>query len=169
MVNQQVTTHQIAWLAGVWDGEGTFTIVYDTNKRYVPRITLSNTDVVMINEIIKIFDASGINGHIWQETTSRKPNHKKAYHITVNKMEDVKVITKLMLPYLISKKPRAELLLRFLESRSYYKSKAERDSKTGRVLGIIKQGYSDEEKSLFDQMKELNQVGIKVETSETTR
>lgn len=169
MANQQVTTHQLAWLAGIWDGEGTFSIFCDTNNRYIGRITLSNTDVSMINEIVKIFDASNVKGHIWQELTSRKPNHKKAYHITVNKIDNVMTITKLMLPYLISKKPRAELLLRFLESRSKYKAKANRDPKTGRVLGVITQGYSEEEKSFFDQMRELNQVGIKVGTSETTR
>ena len=167
MTNQQVTTHQYAWLAGIWDGEGSFCIVYDTNERYVPRISLSNTDIVMINEIIKILDSSGINGHLWEETTSRKPNHKKAFHITVNKMTDVKTITELMLPYLISKKPRAELLLRFINSRLSYKAKANRDPKTGQILGIIKQGYSEEEKTLYEQMKDLNRVGIIVGTSET--
>ena len=169
MDNQQVTTHQLAWLAGIWDGEGSFCIVYDSNERYVPRITLSNTDVVMINEIIKIFDKSNIHGNLWQETTSRKQNHKKAYHITINKMNDVKVITELMLPYLISKKPRAELLIRFVNSRLKYKAKAKRDPETGKVRGIEKQGYTEEEKSLYQQMKELNQVGIKVGTSETAR
>ena len=167
MINQQVTTHQYACLAGIWDGEGSFCIVCGTNNKYSPRISLSNTDVTMINEIIKIFDASGVHGHLWQETTSRKPNHKKAYHITVNKMSDIKAMTELMLPYLISKKARAELLLRFVNSRLQYKAVANRDPKTGRLLGIKEQGYKEEEKTLYEQMKELNQVGIKVGTSET--
>jgi hypothetical protein len=169
MINQQVTTHQLAWLAGIWDGEGTFTIINDSRGILSSRLSLSNTDVSMINEIVKIFDLSSVKGHIWQEQTSRKPNHKKAYHITINKMEDVLKITEMMLPYLISKKPRAELLIRFVKSRMKYKKETIRDPKTGHILGIKKQGYSKEEKSLFDQMRELNTTGIKVGTSETLR
>lgn len=169
MINQQVTTHHFAWLAGIWDGEGTFTIVFDTNQRYVPRITLSNTDPAMINEILRICDSVGVTGHLWQETTVRKANHKKAYHITINKMEHAKNLSEKMLPYLISKRPRAELLIRFINSRLKYKRETDRDPKTGRLLGVKKQGYSGEEKSFYEQMKVLNQVGVKVGTSETLR
>lgn len=168
MVNQQATSHQIAWLSGIWDGEGTFGI-YPSGKRYVGRLTLSNTCPIMINEIVKVLDSYSIVGHLWLETTSRKPNHKKAYHLTFNKLEHVKIACELMLPYLISKKARAEILLRFVKSRLNYKAVAERDPKTGRVLGIKEQGYLEEEKTLYSQLKELNQTGIKDGASETTR
>lgn len=167
MADQQTTTHQLAWMAGIWDGEGTFGI-YPTRKQYCGRLTLSNTCPIMINEIVKIFDSIGIRGHIWQETTSRKANHKKAYHITLNKLGDVKIATEMMLPYLVSKKARAEILLRFIESRLEYKAIPKRDPKTGQILGIVTQGF-EKEKTFYEQLKELNQVGIKVGVSETTR
>jgi len=159
--NQQATSHQLAWLAGIWDGEGTFSIYEQSKKHLVGRITLSNTDDLMINEIIKILDLYNINGHLWKETKSRKPTHKKAYHLTINKLKDVNKATVLMLPYLISKKARAELLLRFVNSRMNYKKEVIRDDKTGQIKGMKEQGYSNEEKSLHEQIKELNKVGIK--------
>lgn len=167
MVNQQATTHQLAWLAGIWDGEGTFGI-YPSGSKYVGRLTLSNTCPIMINEITKIIESCGARIHVWQETESRKPNHKKAYHLTLNKLEDVKNISALMLPYLISKKARAEILIRFIDSRLKYERKVNRDPKTGHILGVITQGYEDQE-DMYLKMKELNQTGIKVGASETTR
>ncbi len=158
MDNQQATSHQLSWLAGIWDGEGTFSIIYQEKKHgeaYIARITLSNTSEVMINEILRIFDSYDIKGHLWQEKPRQK-HYKVAYHITINKLESVKLASELMKPYLISKKAHAELLIRYVNSRLKYKKKPIRDKKTGRILGMETQGYSEEEKSFFIQMKELN-------------
>lgn len=156
--NQQEISHQLAWLAGIFDGEGTFSIIYQKKKHgdaYVARITLSNTSIHMINEIIKILDGFGIRGHLWEEQP-RKKKHKKGYHITINKLKNVKKTCELMLPYLVNKKPNAELLIRYVNSRLEYKKKPIKDEKTGRITGMTKQGYSSKEKSFFEQMSRLN-------------
>lgn len=159
MDNQQVTLTNLAWLAGIWDGEGTFSI-YEHNGFYSGRLTLSNTSEEMIYEIVRILDSYEIYGHIFKETKSRKPNHKKAYHLTFNKMESVKKACELMIPYLIVKKARAQLVKRFVESRLKYKKDIIRSEETGRIISVVKKDYTEEEKSLYDQLKALNKVGI---------
>lgn len=174
MDNQQVTSHQLAWLAGIWEGEGTF-MIYGYKRRnrkdknYSARVTLTNSSIEMINEISKIFDNCGIGGHIYQEKM-RSKKHKACYHITVNKMEHVKKAAKLMLPYLISKKAHAEVLIRFINLRQKYKRIVIKDNKTGKITrGIKTQGLNTEEKTLCEQISELNSFGPKKGTSQTIR
>lgn len=158
MEDQQVTSHQLAWLAGIMDGEGTFSIIYQGKKygdAYIARITLSNTDIAMINEILKILDSYEINGHLWKEEP-RKKQHKAAYHITINKLNKLKKLVELILPYLVNKKPNAEILNRFVSSRLKYKKEPIKDKKTGKIIGMEKKGHSQEEKDWYKQMSELN-------------
>lgn len=175
MGNQQVTFITLAWLAGIWDGEGTFGIYrYARNKNgkwsYCGRLTLSNTSIPMIDEIIRIMNLLEVKIDIWKETKQRKINHKKAIHLTVNRIDSVKKVCELLLPYLIAKKDRAELLIKFLNSRKSYKRKVKRDPKTGYILGVIEQGYSLEDIKMWEEMRELNQVGLVINgSSETTR
>lgn len=156
--DQQVTSHQLAWLAGIWDGEGTFSITYQNKKygeAYIAKASLSNTDMAMINEIIKILDSYNIGGHLFKESPRRK-EHKASYHITINKLNKLKQLVELILPYLVNKKPNAEIMLRFVNSRLKYKKSPIKDKKTGKITGMKRQGHSEEEKELYKQMAELN-------------
>jgi hypothetical protein len=174
MGNQQVTITRIAWLSGIWDGEGTFGIyryrrTKDGKWSYCARLTLSNTSEEMIQEIIDIFRSFDITANIWRNPKPRKYNHKKEVHITVDRSESVKKGCEIMLPYLVAKKNRAILLLEFIRIRSEYKRKVDRDPVTGRLKGVIEQGYEDII-HLYEQMKDLNQVGtLDIGSSETTR
>ena len=172
MGNQQVTSTQKAWLAGIWDGEGTFGIYGSkraNNKMvYCGRLTLSNTSEEMVEEILRIFTAVGVNVNIWRNSRPRKPNHKKEIHLTINRRESVKIGCELMFPYLICKQNRATLLLRFVNLRLQYKRKVKRDPQTGHILGVLEQGYSDGI-AMYNEMRALNRVGVLDGTSETTR
>lgn len=173
--DQQVTSHQLAWLSGIWDGEGSFQInshIIKNGEYYNARLTLTNSSVEMIAEIVSILDNCGVKAHLFKEQM-RKKKHRQCYHLTVNKISSVKKTTELMLPYLIAKKAHAKLLLRFVGLREKYRQSIIQDPATGRVIGIKKQGYSSEEKSLCEQLHQLNggleRKGIKEGTSETTR
>ena len=55
-VNQQVTATDLAWLAGIVDGEGSIGIYQSNHRRrpglsYGPRVTISNTSLVMFKKI----------------------------------------------------------------------------------------------------------------------
>lgn len=174
MGNQQVTSTTLAWLAGIWDGEGTFGIHryprVNGVTAYCGRLTLSNTSIPMIDEIVRILESIDVRVNIWKEKTSRKPNHKKALHLTVNRIDSVRKVSELLLPYLIAKKDRAELLIKFANSRSSYRRQVRRDPKTGYILGVMAQGYPEGDVKMFEEMRILNQVGLVIDgTSETTR
>jgi hypothetical protein len=167
--NQQVTSQQLAWMAGIWDGEGTFCISTQHDKtHFAAAIQLTNSSSEMINEVVKIINHYGITGHIYLEPL-RVHKHKQCYHLKVSRLETMKKMTQLMLPYLIAKKAQAEIFLRFIESRMKFTKTANRDPKTGRLLGIKREGYSVEEKNLVEQLSRLNKTGNKEGTSETTR
>jgi hypothetical protein len=174
MGNQQVTSTRIAWLSGIWDGEGTFGIykykqTSNGKPSYCGRLTLSNTSEEMIQEILDIFKEVGIVANVWRNPKPRKINHKKEVHITVDRLESVKTGCELMLPYLVAKKNRAIILLEFIKIRSQYKRKVNRDPKTGRLLGVVEQGYENIF-LLYEKMKNSNQIGVIVDgSSETTR
>jgi len=170
-VDQQVTSHQLAWLAGIWDGEGTFTISFlqkGKGKFFLSsQITLTNSCPLMINEISKIIDYYKIGAHLWLENLRTK-KHKQCYHLTIRKQECIKKFIELVLPYLITKKSRAEILYRFVCKRMKYKRKVIQGS-NGQLKGVKPQSYSDEEMSLYEQIKKLNSKGYKEGTSTTVR
>lgn len=161
--NQQVTSENWAWLAGIWDGEGSFSITKLEKAKdkilYVSHITLSNTSEAMVNEIVRILDTENIACHIWLGE-SRQKNYKPAYHITVYKNIQKKVMAEKLLPYLVNKKPHAQLFLRFVNSRLKYEKQPIQDAKTGRIVGMKGNSYTEEEKQLFDHLKLLNKRGI---------
>ena len=161
--NQQAIDNKLAWLAGIWDGEGSFVIEKNGKNFLSGRISLTNSSTEMISEVTKIFDSFEISGHLWLE--DKKINkHKKCYHLTINKIIDVKKATELMLPFLIAKRAQAEILIRFLSSRMKYKKIPIRNKTNGRIEGIEKIGYSEEEISLYEQLKALNKTGRNIES-----
>lgn len=157
MGNQQATSHQLAWLAGIWDGEGSFCISKDNRDFLCGALQLTNSSVEMINEITKIFSSYGVVGHLWLEGL-RPKKHKRCYHVKINRTENIIKMSKLMLPYLIAKKAHAELLIRFSESRLSRIKHANRDA-LGRIKGHRKEGYTEEESDLYEQLKQLNHTG----------
>lgn len=163
MDNQQVTSENWAWLAGIWDGEGSFSITKLEKEKgkvfYVSHITLSNTSEAMVNEVVRLLDSVEIKCHLWQGE-SREANYKPAYHLTIYKSEQKKLFTEKVLPYLINKKPHAQLFLRFVNSRLKYKKQPIQDEKTGKIIGMKGNSYTEEEKELFAHLKELNKRGL---------
>ena len=173
MGNQQVAPEKLAWLAGIWDGEGTFGIYkyrpYKERYYYCARLTLSNTCVAMIDEIVHLFTLLGIQANYWKAKRGRSDKHKLEVHITVDRQESVRRGCLCMLPYLVVKKERAQILIDFIGIRMNYKRIVGRDLKTGRLTGVIGQGYEPGCITLYERLKFLNQVGANGGTSETLR
>jgi len=165
-----MNNEKIAWLAGLWEGEGTFGL-YTFNGQWFdkkrnknrrefklkPFIALTNTDISLINESAKILDENEIILHLVMQKSKgdnlkvKRKELKDIYRLTTFKLSLIKKTIELLLPYLIGKKPQAELLLRFVNSRlKNWKS------------GI--NSYTEEEKLLEQEMRIL-----KSESSETIR
>lgn len=166
--NQQVTSEQLAWLAGIWDGEGSFLIEpLHKGTHYSGAITMTNSSTKMLQQVITILDNLGITGHLYLEKM-RSKKHKCCYHITIRNNAMVKKFILVVLPYLVAKSEHAGILLKYIDSRAKYKRVVGRDSR-GRLTGVKSQGYSEEEIKYYWQLKKLNAFGINNGTSETLR
>ena len=158
-----MNNERLAWLAGIWDGEGTITVFLthrDNNEpRYNPALVLTNTNDVIISEAVKILDELEIRMFLFHNHKSN-PNYKDAYQLTTRKLTSVKKFCEIMIPFLVGKKAQAELTLRFVNSRLKVFEKNGSWSQHNK--------YTEEEISLCEQLKRLNQRG-KHESSTTIR
>src|SRR5258708_34306427 len=83
--NQQERQVDIAWLAGIWEGEGTISIVTGSKNRWVPRVSMINTDFVLIEEVVAVLDRIGIVHYLQVRKTGcdGDPKHKQPSQIMV--------------------------------------------------------------------------------------
>jgi len=152
--NTQVTDVDIAYLAGLWDGEGHMSVVKHQRRKgkwdYRPACGLVNTNEDLISRVIEILDGLGISARL-ESRQIKKPYHKRSYQIAISRLDAIKKLAETLIPYLCGKKAVAKLTLRFVNSRLKH------DKRNHPV--------TDDEISLYEQMKKLNQKG----TSETIR
>lgn len=115
-----------AYLAGLIDGEGSVGFKRSKENRpgrrkplyYTANIQITNCDLTLLNEVRKIFDCLGIrHSYFLRNMKARNSKWRDAGNVSVNRTEDSAKLLKLILPYLISKKLRAEILLEFCEAR----------------------------------------------------
>lgn len=143
---------KLAWLAGLWDGEGTITVFNtkreDGTNKLCPSLVLVNTSESIIAESVKILDEIGVSMHLFKRKPERK-EWKEAYQLTTRNMTSIKKLLETLMPYLIGKKAQAELTLRFINLRLNQRENG----------GWMKCQYSEEEQSLCDQLKALNKKG----------
>jgi hypothetical protein len=114
-----------AWLAGIFDGEGSLILDKSRNARLpIIGFHITNTDMTllgkvqfiiqkMINKPIKLYPKKRYDNHI---VNSQKP----CYSIDLRKHSEVLKILKEIYPYLTSKSKRAELLITYLSCKIKY-------------------------------------------------
>lgn len=120
-----MNTHDLAWLAGIMEGEGTFSIYHQkrkTNKegpngQLRATISLTNTDVFLIEKAYQVFKDIGVELHI-SEYKNKKGSTKPVFDMSTARQENVRLICEALLPYLFGeKKAKAQMLLRFVNKR----------------------------------------------------
>lgn len=117
--NQQET---LAYLGGLFDGEGSFDIdrINPTKQKgikYRGCISLSNTDSALINVLTGFLDEEGLRYHIATRTGKLK-HHLTQYKVSINHLESQRIFLELIIPYLRGvKKDEAQLCQRFVMSR----------------------------------------------------
>ena len=160
--NQQETvTHinNINWLAGIWDGEGSFSIVKQNRKIknggaviLLPKVEMVNTNVFLIAEVCRILNNLGIKFYIYKRHRE-KSNHKECFTVTVCRLDGIIDFCDIISPYLISKKSQAELLRKYAISRKERLIISRQDHKN-------KPSNNDEEYYLCEQVQEKNKLGF---------
>lgn len=159
--NQQVTLENIAWLAGIWDGEGTLSIVRQMRKSpreghgnsvfgLNPKATMENTSEAIIEECCRILDGLDIKYYI-QPRSDNNPSHKERYVLSICRLDMIEKFCNVLVEYLISKKDQCRLLKRYAISRL----KHEKDIGRGPGRG----GYSNNEVKIMEDIQVLNKLG----------
>lgn len=112
----------IAWLAGFIDADGCIRLKKGAKNAkkgqnsLIPHITVANVCVLTLNRITAI-----LNELTESVRSSRKkptsPAHSKLHNVDVMGMMQAKPVLEAVLPYLVTKKLEATLLLRFIDRR----------------------------------------------------
>jgi len=105
----------LAYVAGFIDGEGSFTISWDSaNNRAIPRLVIVNTNsygLLYCKDIIE--ETLGIEGlNIFWRSRKGKKKVGQLYLDSLN----LKRFTKVILPYLKIKREQADLIIRFFNN-----------------------------------------------------
>jgi hypothetical protein len=145
--NQQATLEDLAWLAGIVDGEGYIGMQLERIRRHsvVRRasvgLQISNTDEDIALKAVSIIKKIGVNPYLKVDSTAlRKSSKKIVYVVSIHRMAVLLKVLKPILPYLTgNKKTRAELVIEFCESRerNYIRGSHTKNFYTDRELEII--------------------------------
>ena len=100
---------QLAYLAGIIDGEGTFYIGKDNRneKSFNSRLYVVNTDERLINWLHNNF-----GGLIYSRSSAKNPHWKKKFEWITHKSQ-ILPICEAIYPYLVCKKEQADIMIKF--------------------------------------------------------
>ena len=121
--NQQAKAVDLAWLAGIVDGEGSILITKNGHKgnykghNMVVQFHITNTCGNIINKSQEIINSLGINCRVYARDYQGANKWKVCFRIDISRFKQLKVLLEALLPYLVSKDGQAKLVLRFIDRR----------------------------------------------------
>lgn len=124
MGNQQAKDIELAWLAGIIDGEGSILLGSKGHRGNFPgyhglqigaTIHVVNTCANIISKCEEILDKMGVSFHVADKTTAS--NKTQVWRIDIGKMTHVKSFLDQITPYLVSKHGQANIVNRFVTRR----------------------------------------------------
>lgn len=156
------TTNDTAWayFAGFFDGEGSIGIGANnkpaggvrrirgpldngdgTRRQLALRLSITNTYRPVLEEFSRLL---GMSGGIYIHER-RRENRRQAFVLATNRMDVVRRAIVGMMPYLREKKERAELALRYIDSRR---------------VGATRRPINADEIAIYERLRALNRPGI---------
>ena len=116
--NDLIYTAELAYLAGIIDGEGWIGLQKRLQKRWItykPALRVTNTDANIINKVRQVWEVIGVDGHIYENDQDPSvTNGKQIMNIQLNKQTDILRVLLAVEPFLVGKRARAQMLIRFL-------------------------------------------------------
>lgn len=103
---------ELAYLAGIVDGEGYLTVHRHKNCSYSTTLGVTNTDVRMIHWLHQHFGGSSGPTSRRKENPRFKPNWKPSWAWRATS-SDLDLILRSLIPYLVVKKRQAELVIAY--------------------------------------------------------
>ncbi len=153
-MDNPLTQVELAYLAGLIDGEGTITLERTGKRRMSgvmglsPSVIVANTDDSLIQWTVTAFRRLGANPYIKTQTPSQKNKRRKpCYWVVVKSLTKSKKILSAVKQYLIAKKSQADLILEFIDIR-------------GNSQLAKGKPYGEREMMILDQIRALNYRGV---------
>lgn len=126
MESMKTLEHRLAWLAGIIDGEGCMYAALASESR-VRRdgtrgkymrvaVVITNTDLAMIEEVISIGAVLGVRFNLEKPKVYR-PQHKQRWAARVAGARQATVLLNAVLPFLVTKRERARIVIRLFGYR----------------------------------------------------
>lgn len=141
---QAIGETEAAYVAGIIDGEGSLTLAHRKRNQargwdsIEPHITITNTDLRLMRYLSSLLNAQTYTSH------QRAKNHwKPQYSISFSAFADIAALLERIMPYLIIKRRRAEIMLRLIRRR------------------LAKEPYTDVDWKLVEEFRKENQRGVK--------
>lgn len=118
-----MNNEKLAWLAGIIDGEGCIQMIMghdkkNNNKPFIRcKFTITNTCQILLDECEEILEDLGIKATKYVHPSGKKfgYNWKERTQLTIQNRVELRQLLITVVPYLISKKKVAELMLEHLE------------------------------------------------------
>ena len=165
----------IAWVAGIIDGEGYVGLMKQSFKKETgnyllcPSISMTNTDYALLRRYTEILHKWDVHFHYMLQ--KRKKHYKAQVCVRVTRFNSAARLLEIVLDHLTAKKPFAEIVLEFCcwkQSLRLNSRKRLRDE-NGHVLpGPIRTGAEiAKEHEFFERLEAAKQEWIDV--SQTTR
>ena len=136
----------LAWLAGIIDGEGCFSIFINNrndaaNPSISASLTITNSNCLLLNRCREILDSLKIK-YYYHDPKNGHQHGRRVMRIKVKNYSSLKCLIELLLPFLVGKIDQAKIILEFVS--------------LAKQRGRLKY---EERVGLMNNIKELNQRG----------
>jgi len=116
--NMTVQNIDLAWLAGIIDGEGCFCIFTNNrgngsiNPSISANLTITNSNCLLLNRCREILDALEIK-YIYQDPKNGHQRGRRVMRVKIQNYSSLQRLIELTLPYFVGKAEQAKLVLEF--------------------------------------------------------
>ena len=108
----------LAWLAGIIDGEGCFSIFINNRKDAInpsisANLTITNSNCLLLNRCKEILDALEIK-YLYQDPKNGHQRGRRVMRVKIKNYSSLKKIVELLLPFFVGKADQAKIVLEFV-------------------------------------------------------
>jgi intein/homing endonuclease len=145
-----VDEKELAYLAGILDGEGCISISKSTwrgsHHSFAPRVRVANSNLNIINHIADTMRKLGIEPYLsFCKRCEDNPKWKRVYELGLQNQTKCQKLLSVIKDYLVGKREQAYLVLEFAESRMSHP--------------VRKKTYTKRELEIVQLLTNLNQRG----------
>ena len=117
---------ELAYLAGIIDGEGNVSIVKRTTY-YVPVVAISNTNETLVLHLKSVLESIGVGFSLSYSDRGQRTNSKPAWTFQIAGKSRVKKLLEMVYPYLVAKRQQTDLVIKWCSKKERRRKLSELD------------------------------------------